>query len=426
MVRQSQRKKARLPERFRNGEDQEDSSSSQSAAPAPTTPASIASASSTAPRPTPSYSSSSSPNFTLDSPTPVVRRAGKVCREEQKAMLPTRAEVEGSPESDVEESPDSSASAQPIEPAQPPVRTPADDYDINSPYFGLNHTPEWDVLGINIDDRSQERWFPPGLMAPPSYDSLSSAAKLMLFHELTKMMSFKNLVSFLGITDLQLNDFAKIYEAETQRDELERELTHLAMNRLDSIRRNENRCVTVEDFDLALLEEVDWKLTNTVLESPISLSDIGKAIGFLQSCHGSQIAGNQLNNGRGRNNNTLSLSEVNEVITEMGRYARLGISFHWDFEHELGLREYIASETILARGVGGVVLSGDEAEQPAQPPTGRPKKRGKHFANKPLRNKSDLLNMVLPSKLQQTESIGDEAGKKAEGGGLSKGKGRGN
>ncbi|KAF5874163.1 uncharacterized protein Bfra_004170 [Botrytis fragariae] len=393
MVRQSQRKKAPLPERFRNGDYQEASSSSQSAVPAPTTPASIASVSSTASRPTPSYSSSSSPSVTPDSPIPVVRRAGKLWREQQRALLPSRAEVDGSPEPDIEEPPASIASAQPVEPAQMPARTPADDYDINSPYFGLNHTPD--------------------------------AAKLMLFHELTKMMSFKNLVSFLGLTDLQLIDFAEVYEAEAQRDELERKLTHVAMKRLDSIRRNENRCITIKDFDLALLEEVDLKLPDTVLESPISLSDIGKAIGFLQSCHGSQIAENQLNNGRGRNNNTLSLFEVNEIVAEMGQYARLGINFHWDFEHELGLREYIESETILAGGVEGVVLPGDEAEQPALP-IGRPKKRGKHFPNKPLRNKSDLLKMVLPSKLQQMESVGDEAGKKAEGSGLNKGKGRGN
>ncbi|KAF7880012.1 uncharacterized protein EAF02_007649 [Botrytis sinoallii] len=421
MVRQSQRKKAALPERFRNGEDQEASSSSKSAAPAPTTPASVASASSTAPRLTPLYSSSSSPSVAPNTPTPVYRRA-----EQQRALLPSRAELEGSPEPDVEEPAASIASAQPVEPAQMPARTPADDYDINSPYFGLNHTPEWDDLGIDIDDQSQERWFPPGLMAPPSYDSLSSAAKLMLFHELTKKMSFKNLVSYLGLTDLQLIDFTEVYEVEAQRNALERTLTLVAMKRLDSIRRNEGRLITIEDFDLALLEEVDSKLPDTALESPISLSDIGKAIAFLQSCHGSQIAGSQLNNGRGRDNNTLSLSEVNGVITEMGRYTRLGNDFCWDLEHELGLREYIESETILAGGGG---LSGDEAEQPARPPIGRPKKRGKHFANKPLRNKSDLLKMVLPSKLQQMESVGDEAGdeagKKAEGSGLNKGKGRG-
>ncbi|KAF7957009.1 hypothetical protein EAE96_004330 [Botrytis aclada] len=415
MVRQSQRKKARLPERFRSGEDQEASSSSQSAAPAPTTPASVASASSTAPRPTPSYSTSSSPSSAPDTSSPLVRRAGKLWREKERAKLPSRAEVEGSPESNVEEPPASLASAQPVEPAQMPVRTPADDYDINSPYFGLNHTPEWDGLGIDIDDESQERWFPPGLMAPPTYDSLSSAAKLMLVHELTKRMSFKNVVSFLGLTDLQLIDFTKVYNSETQRDELERELTLVAMRRLDSIRRNEDRLITAEDFELALLEEVDWKLPDTALESPVLLSDIGKAIAFLQSCYGSQIAGSQ------SNNDTLSLSEINEIIAKMGRYARLGMDFHWDFEHELGLREYIESEIFHAGGVEEVVLSGDEAEQSAQPPIGRPKKRGKHFANKPLRNKSDLLKMVLPSKL----SVGDEAEKKAEGSVLNKGKGKG-
>ncbi|KAF7926906.1 uncharacterized protein EAE98_006290 [Botrytis deweyae] len=367
----------------------------------------IANTSSTPPPTTPTYASSSSPSSAASTPTPAIRTSGNEWRKTVRATLPTRAEVEDMPEEDNSASSNPMVSVQralPVEQLAPmPVRTPADEYDINSPYYGLNHTPEWDDLGIDVDDPTQERWFP----------------ALMLFHELTKAMSFKGLVSYLDLTDLQLINFAEVYESETQRDKLERKLTLTAMQRLDVIRRTEDRLITVEDFELALLEEVDTKLPETVLASPIPLLDIGNAIAFLQTCYGSQMSRKPSHNG------ILSLSKVNEVINEMRKYTKLGVTFDFDFTHELGFREYIESETDLAGGGEGMGLSGHEAEQSAQQPIGRPKKRGKQFPNKPLRNKSDLLKMVLPSKLQQMESVEDEAGKEAEGKAVDKGKGKG-
>ncbi|EMR84689.1 hypothetical protein BcDW1_6673 [Botrytis cinerea BcDW1] len=432
MVRQSQRKKARLPERFRSEEGQEASSSSQPAAPAPTTPISAASASSNAPRPTPSYSSSSSPSSGPETPCPLVQRAGKLWREKVRATLPERANLptimeqvsQASPVSIVETQANHRPNRRPQE-EYVPVRKPEDEYDIDSPHFGMEHTPEWDDLGIDIDDQSQGRWFPPGLMAPPAYNTLSPAARIMLFHEVTKKMPFKNLVAYLNVTGDQLDNFVELYNSEFVRYIKEEELERSVESRMSEIRRSENRLITVDDFDLILYEEVDSKLPPTVLDSPIPLLEIGKAIAFLQTCYGSQIPGNHLNNDRRSNNVVLSLSELNEIIEEMGKYHRLGEGYDYDFNHDLRLAEYI-DEINLVNSAQKSVLPAQEAEEQAQKPIGRPKKRGKQFANKPLRNKADLLKMVLSSKVQQTDSVEDEAGKEAEGSGLNKGKGRGN
>lgn len=253
-------------------------------------------------------------------------------------------------------------------------------------------------------------------MAPPSYDSLSSAAKFMLFQEVTKKMSFKDLVAYLNITGAQLDDFRELYNVETSRTKLEEDFKVVIVARLDDIHRNERRLVTAEDFDLIWREEVESKLPPTVLESPIPLLDIGKAIAFLQSCHGSQMSGNMLNNV------VLSMSEVNEIIEEMRKYIRLGEGITYDFSHNLGFREYLENENKLVSSAQGINPTAREAEEPAQNPNGRPKKRGKQFPNKPLRNKADLLKMVLPSKLQQMESVEDEAGKEAGDKGKGKGK----
>ncbi|TGO12089.1 hypothetical protein BPAE_0868g00010 [Botrytis paeoniae] len=305
-----------------------------------------------------------------------------------------------------------------------PAPKPEDEYDVDSPYFGLNHTPEWDDLGIDIDDQTQERWFLPGLMAPPSYDSLSSAAKFMLFQEVTKKISFKDLVAYLNITGAQLDDFRELYNSEISRDENEKYLHKFAVVRLDGIHKYENRLVTAEDFDFIWREEVDAKLPPTVLESPIPLLEIGKAIAFLQSCHGSQMSENMLNNGQRSNNIVLSLSEVNEIIEAMRKYIRLGAGFNYDLSHDLGFKEYLENENKLVSSVQGSDPPAREAEEPVQQPIGRPKKRGKQFPNKPFRNKADLLKMVLPSKLQQMESVEDEAGKDVGGKAVDKGKGK--
>ncbi|TGO46805.1 hypothetical protein BOTNAR_0563g00010 [Botryotinia narcissicola] len=390
----------------------------------------FADTSSIPPPTTPNYASSSSPSSAPSTPTPLVRTGGREWRKTVRATLPSRAEVENLSAELSQESRASLAAAQasfapvpkPTDEMPPPK--PEDEYDVDSPYFGLNHTPEWDDLRIDIDDNSQGRWFPPELMAPPSYDSLSSAAKFMLFQEVTKKMPFKDLVAYLNITGAQLDDFRELYNLETSRTILEEDLKGVIVARLDDIHRNERRLVTAEDFDLIWREEVESKLPPTVLESPIPFLEIGKAIAFLQSCHGSQVSGNMLNNGQRSNNVVLSLSEVNEIIEAMRKYIRLGDGVIYDFSHNLGFREYLVNENKLVSSAQGNDPLAHEAEEPVQHPIGRPKKRGKQFPNKPLRNKADLLKMVLPSKLQQMESVEDEAGKEAGGKAANKGKGK--
>ncbi|TGO46601.1 hypothetical protein BCON_0316g00120 [Botryotinia convoluta] len=381
----------------------------------------VANTSSTPPPATPTYASSSSLSSAASTPTPLVRSGGKEWRKTVRATLPSRAEVEPLSAQLSQESPASLAA---IQASFMPAPKPEDEYDVDSPYFGLNHTAEWDDLGNDIDNQTQERWFPPGLMAPPSYDTLSSAAKFMLFQEVTKKISFKDLVAYLNITGDQLDDFRELYNSETSRDKMEGDLKKVAVARLDGIHRYENRLVTAEDFDLIWREEVYSKLPPTVLESPIPLLEIGKAIAFLQSCHGSQMSGNMLNNGQRSINVVLSLSEVDEIIEAMRKYTRLGAGFNYDFSHDLGFKEYLESENKLVSSVQGSEPPAREAEEPVQQPIGRPKKRGKQFPNRPLRNKADLLKMVLPSKLQQMESVDNKAGKEAGGKAVDKGKGK--
>ncbi|KAJ8071840.1 hypothetical protein OCU04_002153 [Sclerotinia nivalis] len=357
---------------------------------------------------TPTISTASSPSSRDSTPCPAVRAAGSEWRKTIRATLPTSSEIGSAPR------PSTQASARPsIPPVRMPSPTPEDEYDENPPYFGLNHTPEWDDMGIDIDDDEQPRWFPSGLMAPPSYESLSSAAKLMLMHELTKKMEFKNVVAFLKLTDKQLVNFTEVYEEETQRDFIERELTMVAMKRLDTIRRFENRAVTVEDWDMVMQEELDSKLPATVLESPIPLVEIGEAIVYLQSHHVQEKVSEFQASITGDAEFVMPpLFVIEAVIEEMKKYTQLGTTFDWDFTHELGLKEWIENETYAAGGVEGIELSdderGEEVEEPARRPIGRPKKRGRQFANKPVRNKSDLLKLKLPSKLQQMESVDDE------------------
>ncbi|TGO09565.1 hypothetical protein BTUL_0161g00180 [Botrytis tulipae] len=390
----------------------------------------FADTSSTPPPTTPNYASSSSPSSAASTPTPLVRTGGRDWRKTVRATLPSRAEVEHLSAELSQKSRASLATVQasfapvPMPQDEMPPPKPEDEYDFDSPYFGLNHTPEWDDLGIDIDDRSQGRWFPPGLMVPPSYDSLSSAAKFMLFQEVTKKMSFKDLVAYLNITGSQLDNFRELYNLETSRTRLEEDFKGFIVARLDDIHRNERRLVTAEDFDLIWREEVKSKLPPTVLESPIPLLEIGKAIAFLQSCHGSQVSGNMLNNGQRSNNVVLSLSEVNEITEAMRKYIQLGEGVTYDFSHNLGFREYLVNENKLVSSAQGIDPPVREAEEPVQHPIGRPKKRGKQFPNKPLRNKADLLKMVLPSKLQQMESVEDEAGKEAGGKAVDKGNGK--
>lgn len=245
----------------------------------------------------------------------------------------------------------------------------------------------------------------------------------MLFHEVTKKMPFKDLVAYLNVTGDQLDDFGELYNSETLRYIKEKELDSFAMARIRNIHRCENRLVTTEDFDLILWEEVDSKLPPTVLDSPIPLLEIGKAIAFLQTCYGSQIPGNHLNNGQRPNNVVLSLSKLNKIIKEMGKYSQLGAGHYYDFDHDLGFKKYI-EDINLVNSIQESAPPAHEAEEPAQQPIGRPKKRGKQFANKPLRNKADLLEMALSSKMQQMDSGEDEAAKEAEGGAVDKGKGK--
>ncbi|KAF7901397.1 hypothetical protein EAF00_003618 [Botryotinia globosa] len=390
----------------------------------------FADTSSTPPPTTSNYASSSSQSSAPSTPTPLVRTGGREWRKTVRATLPSRAEVEHLSAELSQESRASLAAVQasfapvPMPRDEMPPPKPEDEYDVDSPYFGLNHTPEWGDMGIDIDDNSQGRWFPPGLVAPPSYDSLSSAAKFMLFQEVTKNMSFKDLVAYLNITGSQLDNFRALYNSETSRTKLEEDFKGVIVARLDDIHRNERRLVTAEDFDLIWREEVESKLPPTVLESPIPLLEIGKAIAFFQSCHGSQVSRNMLNNGQRSNNVVLSLSEVNEITEAMRKYIRLGEGFTYDFSHNLGFREYLVNENKLVSSAQGIDPPSREAEEPVQYPIGRPKKRGKQFPNKPLRNKADLLKMVLPSKLQQMESVEDEAVKGAGGKAVDKGKGK--
>ena len=80
----------------------------------------------------------------------------------ERANLPTIMEQvsQASPVSIVETQANHRPNRRPQE-EYVPVRKPEDEYDIDSPHFGMEHTPEWDDLGIDIDDQSQGRWFPP-------------------------------------------------------------------------------------------------------------------------------------------------------------------------------------------------------------------------------------------------------------------------
>ncbi|TEY65453.1 hypothetical protein BOTCAL_0140g00180 [Botryotinia calthae] len=401
----------RMPERLNSPSVQiETSTHSQTVATIPITPPPI----------TPTYASSTSPSSAASTPTPLIRSGGIKWRKNLRATLPVETEAQHLSAQHRQESEASVVEAQANSIPEP---RPEVEYNVDSPSFGIKHTPEWDDLGIHIDDQSQGRWYPPGLMASTSYESLSHAAKIMLFHEVTKKMSFKNLVAYLNVTGDQLDDFIELYNSEIMRYIKEEELERFVEVRMSEIRRREDRLVTAEDFDLMLYQEVDSKLPPTVLDSPIPLLEIGKAIAFLQTCYGSQIPENHLNNGLRPNNVVLSLSEFNEIIEEMGKYYWLGESHYYDFDHDLGLVEYI-DEINRVNSVKESVPSAQEVEEPAQQPIGRPKKRGKQFGNKPLRNKADLLKMVLSSKVQQMDGVEDKAAKKAEGRAVDKGKGK--
>lgn len=246
-----------------------------------------------------------------------------------------------------------------------------------------------------------------GLVGPPCYEYLTSAAKLMLIHELTKHMSFKAVVGYLQLSDVELIDFAEVYEVEAQRIAKEAELGLVAMRRLDTIRRAEDRLMTTADWDKVMEEEIDSKLPKTDLDSPIPLLEIGKAIAFLQTFPLRENITPEQAASIDKWSNLISVDDIppwsvhEKVILEMQKYAQLGVTFHWDFEHTIGLKEYIESETRLIGGVDEIFLSDDEdddeAEESIQHPIGHPKKSkkniGRQFGNKPVIKKSDLMKM---------------------------------
>ncbi|ESZ95475.1 hypothetical protein SBOR_4129 [Sclerotinia borealis F-4128] len=405
----------RPPARYRDDSDQAASSSSKP--PASVAPPIMVS-SPTPPPPTPSYSTSSSPSITPSTPTPSTRRGGTIWRDEVRRTL-LQVDEEGT------------SPVQPVSPpSQPgpnalPVYTSDDEYDITSSGFGLKHTPEWDGAGIDMNDY-KPRWFPSALVGSPSYENLTDACKLMMVHELTKRMTFKTMVSWMQLTDTQLIDFVRIYEFQSQRNVEEERLTNIAMERLDKIRKM--RDVTTKDWDIALEEEVDSKLSPSLIDSPIPLVEIGRTIRYLQSFHiQEELEGLRVDTPEGpqvfATDDIPPFLVIEEVNEAMKRYAKLSVELEWELDHDIGLRDYIEHETDLAGGVEGIVLSDDEAEKPAQRPIGRPKKTNRRFANKPLKIKSDLIKLRLPSKLQQMESVEDN--NEAEGDDVSKGKGKG-
>ncbi|KAB8301428.1 hypothetical protein EYC80_003295 [Monilinia laxa] len=318
---------------------------------------------------TPVLSPTSSVFSDTSSPCPATRTTGSRRRANPRGKSPTRSEICPS-----------SASQTPS--TQTPVQTIEDEYNIDSLFFGLKHTPEWNEIGINTDDRSQPRWFPPGMLGPPTLESLTSGSKLMLIQELTKQMTFKTLVDFLQLTDRQLIHITQVYENEAQRDELEREYTLAATKQLEVIRRS--RAVTVEDWNYALEEELHSKLPHTATNSPIPLLEIGKTIAYLKTFNVQEdLEGTQVDILEGTNvvlpDDFPSFQVIEQVIEEMMKYTRLGVGMEWDFGHEIGLRAYIYSETELAGdGDEGVMMDdegGDKAVEPVRRPVGRPRKR---------------------------------------------------
>ncbi|KAF7863147.1 hypothetical protein EAF04_007230 [Stromatinia cepivora] len=417
----------RLPERYRHGIDGPDSSTSTPAAPtipSPTVPApsSFTNRLIVGPlhhsTPSPSTTTSSSPNVTPTTPTPSTRRGGKTWRKKVRATLKQVDEAvqNRSPVQAANQPRMQVARPPPRQPDPQPVYTAEDEYDITSPGFGMNYTPEWDDMGIEIDDESQPRWFPGGVISPPTYEDLTDACKLMMVHELTKRMTFKSMVSWMQLSDTQLIDFVQIYEIQSQRNVEEERLTLIAMSRLSAIRKE--REVTTQDWDSVLEEEVDSKLGTSLIDSPIPLQEIDRTIRFIRSFHvQEQLPGGlQIDNIEGPTfippEDFPPFLAIQEVTEAMSRYTKLGVECEWETDHEIGLRQYIEHGTELAGGVDGIVLSdgegGEEAEEPARRTVGRPKKRGRQFANKPVRNKADLLKLKLPSKLQQMKSIEDE------------------
>ncbi|KAG4028911.1 hypothetical protein MFRU_018g00220 [Monilinia fructicola] len=341
---------------------------------------------------TPVLSPTSSIFSDTSSPCPATRTSGSRRRANARGRLPTRSETGPS-------------SAPRAPPTQIPTQTLEDEDNIDSAFFGLKHTPEWNWMGIDISDRSQPRWFPPvssppiqppthppsltnpslqGVPGPPCLESLSSGAKLMLIQELTKRMTFKTLVNFLRLTDRQLIHIAEVYEREAQRDELEKQYTLAATRQLDVIRSS--RAVTVEDWNCALHAELDAKLAPTALGSPIPLREIGHTVAYLKTFDVREdLAGTQVDILDGAEvllpDDFPSFQVVERVSEEMMKYARLGAGMEWDFGHEMGLRAYIYSETELAGDGDRVAVSddegGDKAVEPIRRPVGRPRKRGR-------------------------------------------------
>ncbi|KAI9645682.1 hypothetical protein NHQ30_006424 [Ciborinia camelliae] len=268
---------------------------------------------------------------------------------------------------------------------------------------------------------------------------MGDACKLMMVHELTKRMSFKSMVSWIQLNDGQLIDFIRVYEIQSQRNIEEEKLTLTAMNRLSEIRKR--REVTTRDWDRALKEEIDSKLGPSMVDSPIPSVDIGQTIKFLQSFPvQEELAGlgpedlqsfpvqEELTGLEPEDlqlepiilNDSPSFLVIQGVIESMKRYTKLSVEMEWDFDHDIGIVEYIYRETVLAGDVDDpTTLSGheggEESEEPVRRPVGRPKKRGRQFSNKPLRNKSDLFRLRQPSSLQQVESIEDEGEGGADG-----------
>lgn len=149
----------KMPERLNSPSVQiETSTHSQTVANAPSPP----------PPTTPTYASSTSPSSAASTPTPLIRSGGIQWRKNLRATLPVATKVQylsaqhrQEPEASVVEAQANSIPEPRREVEKTPVRKPKDEYDVDLPYFGMEHTPEWDDLGIDIDDQSQGRWYPP-------------------------------------------------------------------------------------------------------------------------------------------------------------------------------------------------------------------------------------------------------------------------
>ncbi|CAD6447457.1 b4777965-7ba1-442f-91ee-4f38e30ed1a0 [Sclerotinia trifoliorum] len=368
--------------------------------------------------PSPITSACSSPNDTPTSPTSSTRRGGKTWRKEVGATLKqVEQAVKNRPPVEGANSPHMQAARTPRRPARQPVYTAEDEYDITSSGYGLNHTPEWDHTDIDIIDESHPRWFPGCGVSAPTYEDLTNACKLIMVHELTKQMSFKSMISWLQLSDTQLIDFIKIYEIQYQRNVEEERLTLTAMSHLSAIRKV--REVRTQDWDRILKEEVDSRLGTSLIDSPIPLEDIDQTIRFIRffPVQEQLPRGLEIDNVEGLTfippEDYPPSQVIKEVVEAMSRYTKLGAEYEWDLDHDIGLRQYIEHETELVGGVDGIMLSddegGEEVEDPARRTIGRPKKKkGRQFANKPVRNRSDLSKLKLPSKLQQMESAEDD------------------